>query len=152
MEFADLLDEFGRATGLEQLALDADGQCALLFDGAHEITFTPDRDDHALIMHCEVGTFSGHDTELCRTLLEASLLGSQTGGGALSVEPKLGVIILWKRHDDAFADVNALTQAVNAFLAQVIYWKQRLARPQGGGNAGTTEPADSAMPAFGLFV
>lgn len=152
MKFADLLNDFGRATGLERLALDADGQCALLFDGAHEITFTPDRDDHALIMHCEVGKISEHDTELCRTLLEASLLGSQTGGAAFSVESKLGTIILWKRHDDAFVDVDALTQAVNAFLAQAIHWKQRLALPQGGENAGATEPADSTMPAFGLFV
>ncbi len=60
-------------------------------------------------------------------LLDASLLGAQTGGAAFAVSRALGKVILWKRHDDAFDDVSALEQAINTFLAAVITWKERLA-------------------------
>lgn len=127
MEFATLLQELGTDIGIANLSLDTDGQCALLFDGEHEVTFTPDREDHSLLMHCEVGRLSAQDSDTCRKLMQASLLGAETGGSALSVHCGLDKIILWKRYDEDFVDLAALEQAINAFLAQVIHWKERLA-------------------------
>ena len=127
MEFATLLQELGTDIGIANLSLDTDGQCALLFDGEYEVTFTPDREDHSLLMHCEVGRLSAQDSDTCRKLMQASLLGAETGGSALSVHCGLDKIILWKRYDEDFVDLAALEQAINAFLAQVIHWKERLA-------------------------
>ena len=127
MEFAILLEELGKAIGITNLSLDTDGQCALLFDGEHEITFTPDKEDHSLLMHCEVGRLSAQNSDTCRRLMQASLLGAETGGSALSVHCGLDKIILWKRYDEDFVDLAALEQAINTFLAQVIHWKERLA-------------------------
>ena len=150
MELAALLAELGNALGIDDLGLDADGQCALLFDGEHTITFTPDSEDHSLILHSEVGKLSPQDDALCRTLLEASLLGAQTGGAAFAIHPELDAIILWKRHDAQFADMNSLQQALQAFLAQIIHWKQRLARQEPAPSSGST--TDAGLPSFGLMV
>ncbi len=151
MEFATLLAELGNALGIDTLAPDADGQCALLFDGEHTITFTPDSEDHSLIMHGEVGKLPPHNDALCRTLLEASLLGAQTGGAAFAIHAKLDTIILWKRHDAQFTDVNSLQQALQAFLAQLIHWKHRLARQQEPA-AASGSATNIGLPPFGLMV
>jgi hypothetical protein len=128
MEFSDLFREFGASIGLDELTLDADGSCTLKFDGEHDVTFTLDAEDRSLVIHCEVGEAGSLDKDKCLELMEASLLGAQTGVAALSVHTKLGKIILWKRHDDAHADAADLTKALNSFLAQVISWKERLSQ------------------------
>ena len=153
MEFPALLEELGTAMGITDLKLDADGQCALLFDGEYEVTFTPNKDDHALIMHCEVGDLPPQDNDLCHSLMQASLLGAETGGAALSIHNGLGKIILWKRHDDNFTDLAALEKALNVFLEQAIYWKKRLAQDTAGEKAVKydTIPQDT-MNNFGMFV
>lgn len=152
MEFAALLEQLGAAMGLEDLRPDADGQCALLFDGEHEVTFTPDIQDHSLILHCEVGSASALDRAACLALMQASLLGAETGGAALSVHTGLDKIILWKRYDENFQDLVAVRQAIDSFLPQVMYWKGRL----GGQNAVLPEaeamPSDSALLYMGMFV
>ena len=127
MDFIPLLKQFGEAAGLGSLELDASGECALLFDGEHEVNFTRDEEDRSVLLYSEVGDASRLDKAACLALLQASLLGAQSGGGALAVHPALDTVVLWKRHDDAFPDLLALEQAVNAFLAQAVHWKARLA-------------------------
>lgn len=123
MELASLIEDLGRACGLD-IALD-EGRCTLLFDGAHEVT--AEQDGEAVILHGIVGDgacLSNPDN--ARVLLAASFLGAETDGGALSVWARTGEIVLWKRFD-AFVDYPAFEAAINAFLAQIIHWKARIA-------------------------
>ena len=126
MQFSDAMRELAENSGIGPLQFDADGSVALLFDGEHEITFTPDAEDRSVLFHAELGPAPLQDASACLKLLTASLLGAQTGGAALAVHEALGAVVLWKRHDDSFADRADLERAVNLFLVQVIAWKERL--------------------------
>ena len=151
MELTALFEELGTSMGIDRLTFDADGQCYLLFDGAHEVTFLHNQEDHALIMYCELGKLSAQADDICRELMQASLLGAETGGAALSVDSRLDVIVLWKRHDESFDSLPFLEQALNAFLTQAIQWKARL----GPKNASRSEekPIDSnLLNNFDMFV
>jgi hypothetical protein len=132
VRFEDALAEFGRATGLGELALDDAGSCSLLFDGAHEMTFTRAREEDAVFLYGIAGAAEkARDAESCRSLLAASCLGAETGGAAFALYGNS--LILWKRHE-VFADYSALEKAVNSFLAQLIHWKEKLAgQPDAGG-------------------
>lgn len=151
MELSTLLEELGTSTGLDGLAFDADGQCSLLFDGEHEVTFVRDPEDRSLILYCELGKLPAQADGLCLRLMQASLLGAETGGAALSVHGAQNTVVLWKRHDENFEDLTALKQALNAFLAQVIHWKERLPEEerQEGGETSLERPD---LNAYGMFV
>ena len=126
MQFSDAMRELAAKTGIGPLQFDGDGSVALLFDDEHEITFTPDAEDRSVLFHAELGPAPSQDASACLKLLTTSLLGAQTDGAALAVHEALGTVVLWKRHDDSFADRADLERAVNLFLAQVIAWKKKL--------------------------
>ena len=129
MEFKSVFKEFTAKVGLDA-DFDADGNAALLFDGEHEITFTIDNAAHAVFFHSEITDIALLDLTLCRRLLSASFLGAQTDGAAFAVHDSLGVIVLWKRFSDVFADVHELEKAIDGFLAQTIAWKKHLKTQQ----------------------
>ena len=76
------------------------------------------------------------DREACMKLFKASLLGAETGGAAFGVHFALDKIVLWKRHDDDFEDCAAPERAINAFITQIIFWKDQLSSSAAGGSAG----------------
>ncbi|MGX8718893.1 MAG: type III secretion system chaperone [Desulfovibrio sp.] len=136
MKFRELIKEFTQKIGLGPVGLDEDGSIALLFDDSFEITFTPDEDDGSVLLHCEMGAAGDLDREACMKLFKASLLGAETGGAAFGVHFALDKIVLWKRHDDDFEDCAALERAINAFITQIIFWKDQLSSSAAGGSAG----------------
>jgi hypothetical protein len=152
MKFELLLEQLGNATGLDGVALDSSGNCTLCFDGEHDITFTRDAEDCAIILHGEVGHVASLGPESCRALLKASLLGAETDGSSLAVNTRsdLEVVVLWKRYDDAFDDYTALEKAINRFLGQIIFWKGKLIQMQQQEHLPPTAPTD--MPKFGVRV
>ncbi|MCR5562451.1 MAG: type III secretion system chaperone [Desulfovibrio sp.] len=140
MHFNDVMRELAEKIGVGPLQFDDNGSVAMLFDNEHEITFTPNPDDCSVLFHAELGPAPLHDGKACLKLLTASLLGAQTGGTAIAVHEALGNVVLWKRHDENFADCAALEQAINRFLAQVISWKKQL------GHAPHVDDAEAGLP------
>ncbi len=125
MHFSTVIDALARKCGLG--SVEQGKAISLLFDGQHDVTFQCDDSDRSVLMYAEICDVTDMRGSWAEMLLDASLLGAQTGGAALAVSRALGKVILWKRHDDAFEDVSALEQAINTFLAAVITWKERLA-------------------------
>ncbi|MBQ7608101.1 MAG: type III secretion system chaperone [Desulfovibrionaceae bacterium] len=126
MNFHKVINDFTQKIGLGQAVFDEDGSITLLFDDAHAITFTPDSEDNAVLLHCELCEADNLDREACMKLLKASLLGASTGGAAFGLHSALDKIVLWKRHDDSFEDCQALEKSVNAFITQIIFWRDQL--------------------------
>lgn len=152
MTFVDIIREFGEKIGIDALTFDDEGSVTLLFDGEHEITFTPDADDHSVLFHAEMGSASHMDSNSYMKLLTASLLGAETGGAAFAIHEALGNIILWKRHDDVFNDCADFERAVTAFLGQVIAWKDKL-NDIDSTNTQTTEAFEPTQLAYqGIMV
>ncbi len=151
MNLTALLGELGARMGMTDLGLDDTGCCTLCFDDEHEVTFTEDSGDSSILMFGEVGEADNLDRLACRELLEASLLGAETGGGALSVDRDSNKVILWKRFEGEMPNVSAFENAVNGFLPQVIAWKERLAAAAlAAGKKSPSDPGD--FNAFGLRV
>ena len=139
MKFKDLISEFTQKIGIGPTGLDEDGSIALLFDDSFEITFTPDEDDGSVLLHCEMGDAGTLDREACMKLFKASLLGAETGGAAFGVHFVFDKLVLWKRPDDDLEDCAALEKAINAFISQIIFWKDQLRTATVDGN-GVQEP------------
>ncbi len=75
-------------------------------------------------MYSEIADASWLEKEDLARLMKVSLLGAETGGAAFGIHEPLRKIVLWKRHDNSFDSVADLENRVNAFLAQVIFWKK----------------------------
>ena len=144
MKFEEILGEFTEKIGIGTAGLDEDGSIALLFDGEHDITFTPTADDNSILLHCEIGDAGNLDKESFIKLFRASLLGAETGGAAFGVQADPDRLVLWKRHDNDFADCAMLEKVINAFLAQVMFWKEQLGSP----SASENEEASSNLSDF----
>ncbi len=127
MEWTIMLKRFGEALGIDDLTADEDGGCSLLFDGEHEVFFACDKEDHSVLMYSRIGSAARFNKDDCLMLLKASLLGAQTGGAALSIDEQTDAAVLWKRFDDTISE-DVLKVVLEGFLAQVIDWKQKLAR------------------------
>lgn len=123
MTFSESMDELARTAGIGPVATDEEGGVTLLFDGEHEVTFSPAPDGGILFL-CEVGDADRLGEGACRALLEASFSG--TGGAAFAIRRDLGKVVLWTRHGP-FASSAGLERAVNDFLGHAIAWKKRLA-------------------------
>jgi hypothetical protein len=141
MIFAEVLKEFGQATGIGDIALDEEGSCTLSFDGEREVTFTYDSREEVVFFYASVADADIlREEETCRRLLAASCLGAKTGGAAFAIHGDS--VILWKRHED-FADESALERAINAFLSSLIEWREKLAQNTG---ESLPAPADNGAP------
>lgn len=147
MDLPSLLTALAQKMGLDNLQLDADGQCAILFDDQYEITFASNPDDHALLLFSEVGSAVDLDLDTARDLLRASLLGAETSGAALALHEPLQKIILWKRLDADSLESADFEREINAFLPAVIAWKKRLAEP-----SVATDSATDASPSSFDFL
>ncbi len=128
MKFEDALGDLSEKTGIGRLELDADGSVGLVFDNQHEIFFTPDAEDESLLVYCEMADTNGLEKEDLLRLMKASLLGAETGGASFGIHESLRKVVLWKRFDDSFEGAPDLEKKINAFLAQVIYWKENLGK------------------------
>ena len=129
MNVLKLLNDLAAKIGIGRLVPEADGGVTLLFDDAHEVSFTPAEEDNAeednaVVFQCELADASRLRPEDFRALLEASL--AETGGAGFAIHRQLDKLLLWK-HFSEFNSAAELEKAINDFLAQVILWKERLA-------------------------
>lgn len=140
MDIQACLNELGGVTGLNELSLDENAQCALKFDNEHEVTFAADAEDRALLLYASLGVSTDFlDLTALKQLLGAGFLGSSTEGAAFGINPQDGQLYLWKRFNEEFADFAEFEQGINRFLAQLIFWKEKLS----GGSREAAPAADS---------
>ena len=133
------MNELAAGIGMRPVEADETGGFTLLFDGVQEVSFAPDGD--GAVFHAPVGEVEGLDREGLLSLLEASLLGSGTGGAAFGLHRAAGELVLWKRYGE-FSGRADLEAAIGIFLGLALEWKRRLS--EGGG---VCPPPDGEAPA-----
>ena len=81
MQFSEVMRELAEKIGIAPLKFDADGSVALLFDGEHEIIFTPNAEDGAVLFLCfgSVTTIALPIAQTLKRLLTAFLPRSLPG-------------------------------------------------------------------------
>lgn len=148
MDLIHAMNELAAGIGMRPVEADETGGFTLLFDGEHEMSFAPD--GGGTVFHAPVGEADRLDREGLLSLLEASLLGAETGGAAFGLHRAAGKLVLWKRYGE-FSGRADLESAIHLFLGQVIEWKRRLASGDFAAPAASEVPPSS--PAFhGSFL
>jgi hypothetical protein len=110
----NLLKELGRHIGLEQLALDEEGQCTLAFDEDIVVTFVADPDG-GLNAVSFVGELPESGAEpFVKGLLEENFLQSNHGGARFAIEPNSSRVVMVGRWDAQKTDIGLLSSQLEA--------------------------------------
>lgn len=116
---SNLLKEFGRHIGLEQLTLDDDGQCTLAFDEDIVMTFVADPEG-GLNAVSFVGELpeSGAE-EFVKGLLQENFLPSNHGGARFALEPNSNRLVMVGRWDAQKTDINFFSTQLEACVNSI---------------------------------
>ena len=149
-EIHSLMLELGKRTGIGDLEFPRDHSLLLQFDNDCQVAFEHDSEDGALLVSGLLGSADPYrNADDYRSLLEASCLGSQTGGGSIALAREANELLLWKRFNDTFPDYAAFETAVNGFIAHLKEWREIIEKGPAA-NAASSDGAEGAFPAFGL--
>lgn len=119
MEAANnLIQALGRLIGLNELALDASGQCTLAFDESIVLTFVGDPDGGLNVVSF-VGEIDRQHAAGWHMLLTHNFVPHGMGGGRVAVEPDSSRAVLVNRWDAGRTDFGIFQQQLEAFVNAV---------------------------------
>lgn len=152
MEYNELLNEFGKACGLDGLKFDDEGVAVILADDI-SLSFMEVPETRRLVMFADIAnTPYGNCERLYKALLEAQHLGIATGGATFSISPN-GKIALYRQDPLMDLDVALLKTIVENFLNLVDRWRELIAAfcPDES-PAQDEDPSEEAAPDSSAFV
>jgi Tir chaperone protein (CesT) family len=126
----ELLGEFGRSTGLGELALDEDNYCALLIEF--------DEQDRQLVLYSLLGEPAGDRLPVYERLLQANYLGRECGGATFGLRPGNSVV-LSQSMAVAGLDLKDFTARLERFINEVEAWTKQLPQLGAASDAGPAE-------------
>lgn len=122
----DLISQFGRQLGIEELALDDNGFCALEFDRAIPLQLQIHPDQERLIVFAEVGFLPEEPAiETTLNLLRANYFWQGTGGGTLSIGEEGAVVLLREVRVEGITYA-AFEKLLGTFLDVAEFWQKQL--------------------------
>jgi hypothetical protein len=119
----ELLSTIGKMAGMGSLALDGEGVCRLVFDGATEVDLERAPEGDALHLHSALGAVppdAGPD--FYARLLAGNLYGRQTGGNVLAVVPVERTVFLCRTVPLEGVDPEAFAELLAEFARQARKW------------------------------
>lgn len=150
MTLTQIFSAFGDSCGITGLRLEEGGSASLCFDDTLEVSFIHDAEDRSLLLSAPVCSVAGITPESLRLVLEATLFGARTRGGALSIDARTEELVYWKRHDAAvFREALDLADAVERFLAELVRIRTTAQEHR---TAGTSAAPAADIPAWALCV
>jgi hypothetical protein len=114
----NLIKELGRLIGLDELSLDASGQCTLAFDESIVLTFVGDQDD-GLNAVSFIGELARDNANAAQMLLAQNFVPNGLGGGRVAVEPDSARAVLVNRWDAVRTDFGFFQQQLESFVNAV---------------------------------
>ncbi|MEJ0019479.1 MAG: type III secretion system chaperone [Acetobacteraceae bacterium] len=121
-----IIAEFGKTIGIDDLSLDEEGYCCLVVDQDNVVNIELDEAAPRLLFYSIVGRPAEGRYKL---LLEANYLGQGTGGGTLGLQPGSGAIVLSREVPLALLDVPTFSTALERFINLTEFWTRRLGEP-----------------------
>lgn len=119
----ELLNQFGKSIGLDNLSLEQDETSLLVFDDKVVVNFRYDADHDSLLIFSPVGMLPAQNrAEICEYLLQANLFWTGTGGGTLAVDAATDEVILAYRTPVANLDSVSLERLVDSFVTGAEAW------------------------------
>ena len=124
---SNLLKEFGRHIGLEQLTLDEEGQCTLAFDEDIVMTFVADPEG-GLNAVSFVGELPASGAEqFLKSILQENFLPSNHGGARFAVEPNSNRVVMVGRWDAQKTDINSFSAQLEACVNSIDTMQKTMA-------------------------
>lgn len=154
MEAANnLIKELGRLIGLDELSLDAAGQCTLAFDESIVLTFVGDQDG-GLNAVSYIGELARENAAASQMLLAHNFVPNGLGGGRVAVEPESSRAVLVNRWDAVRTDFGFFQQQLESFVNAVESIRKDLeAIPAASyGSVQTAEHRREDAPPPGAFI
>ncbi|MBC05405.1 type III secretion system chaperone [Thalassospira sp.] len=146
MDFKNLITEFGKSAGLDQLTVTEDGTCAIRFDD--RITLNIERDAVKDVTHLYVVLANAEQSlsaEKMRMMLCGNLFGHDTGGATLALDDNQREIVLCRYLDFDIPDVATLTKIIEKLAQSADQWIEKLDK------ATATKPQSSASKTASPF-
>jgi hypothetical protein len=134
----ELLGEFGRSTGLGELALDEDNYCALLIDDGLVINMEFDEQERQLVLYSLLGEPAVEPLAAYQRLLRANYLGRECGGATFGLRPDNSVVLSQSMALPGL-DLKDFTARLERFINEVEAWTKQLAQL---GAASETAPVE----------
>jgi hypothetical protein len=135
-----ILGDFGKTIGLDDLELDAAGYCCLMIDNNLVINIEFEEPDARLLLYAKVGRPGPDRAAALTAILEANYLGRGTGGATLGLEPESGSIVLSRDLAIAGMDVPGFSDALERFVNTAEVWSKRLG--EASASAPPSDPHD----------
>jgi hypothetical protein len=114
----EVLSAFGKEVGME-LATEENGVCLLVFDKRTTINLLGDPITESLLVWSNLGPLPGEGSErVLRSLMQANLFWTGTGGATLGLMPEGGEVVLATRRPLATLDPEGLRSAIELMVEQ----------------------------------
>ena len=141
------LSDLAVTLGLPALEFNASGCARLLFDETIAVNFEHNDTEGLLTIYSSLGELPASGREsLYRSLLRGNLLGLQTQGSALAIDPELDEAVLSRTILIEEVSLESFATLLDRFIGCAEYWTRQLAERQY--DASAVAPADGESPAF----
>ena len=142
-----ILGDFGKTIGLDDLGLDGAGYCCLMIDNDLVINIEFEEPDSRLMLYSVVGHPGADRAASLTAIMEANYLGRGTGGAILGLAPESGAIVLSRDVPIAGMDVPGFSETLERFVNMAESWSKKL-----GEAASSAQPADASehLPPGGI--
>ena len=121
-----IIGDFGKTVGLDDLELDAEGYCCLVIDKDLVINIEFDEPEARLMLYSKVGAPSADRQAGLVAIMEANYLGRGTGGATLGLQPESGAIVLSRDVPITGMDLPGFSGALERFVNTAESWTRRL--------------------------
>ncbi len=128
MKLNALLGELGEKIKLNDLELDKNRMCRLIFDDKFVVDIEALPDEQTFFMYGVVGRVPTEEKEaFYEKLLEGNLFGKETGDASLGVDPQQGEVILFQKLNAEKLEYIEFEKHLEQFLNYMEFWSKELA-------------------------
>ncbi|MBV8587994.1 MAG: type III secretion system chaperone [Verrucomicrobia bacterium] len=129
MDLSELVQEFGRRFGIDDVGLNAQGACNVVFDGKTSLFFESVPDQPAGFICAELARFPDDEQYRLRlfdVLMEANYFGLETGDGAFAASRQTGRVVFFKKFTTTDLSVDEFILLVRDFTETFEYWRNQI--------------------------
>lgn len=127
MNLKDILAELGKQIGLDDVKLDENGLCRLVFDKNYIVDIEEAEDKKTVHIYSPICIIPTEGKEaLYATILEANLFGQGTGGATFAIDQNLNEVLLFRTLDIEKTDYQDFANELEEFVGWVATWMEKI--------------------------
>lgn len=126
MDINAILQDLSTKSGTT-LMLDNDNRLTLNFDDLYDVTLELNKDNNTVCLYASIlAKASSLSKNNLLMLLQDNLLGVQTKGCSFAINKQNDELVLYKLHENSFADVYQFENELNSFIEIAITYVEKL--------------------------